>query len=166
MEQAVSFFRRSFCMILLASMMFVLSACSSVEISKQNDEYYQQLSDYADTLLMQNRELTEISKAWNYKDKASTEEYISKLSEIEKTVTKIKNIDASAEFTEFDEESVENNCDMVLESIALSKSMIQSAYDKKSDSDYKRIAEENSNNYNTAYDSIISSVADLRARIR
>lgn len=153
-------------MILLAGMMFVLSACSSVDASKQNNEYYEQLSEHADTLLMQNRELTEISQAWNYKDKASTEKYINKLSEIEKTVAKIKNIDASEGFTEFDEDYVESNCDLTLQSIALSKTMIQAAYDTGDDSDYKKFNESDSNNYSTAYEAIISSVADLRARIR
>lgn len=153
-------------MILLACMMFVLSACSSVDVSKQNNEYYEQLSEYTDTLLMQNRELTEISKSWNYKDKASTDKYINKFSEIEKTIIKIKNIDASEEFTEFDRDYVENNCDVVLESIALSKTMIQSAYDTGDNSDYKQIDEENSNKYNDSYNAIISSVANLRTRIR
>lgn len=166
MERTVSFLRRPFCMILLAGMMFVLSACSSVDASKQNNEYYEQLSEYTDTLLMQNRELTEISKAWSYKDKASTDKYINQLSEIEKTVTKIKNINASEEFIEFDEEYVENNCDILFESIALSKTMIRSAYDTGDDSDYKQVDEENSNKYNDSYEAIISSVANLRTRIR
>ncbi len=166
MKQATGLFRRSFCLLLLACMMFVLSACSSVEVSKQNDEYYEQLSENADTLLMQNRELTEISKSWNYKDKTSTEKYISKLSEIEETAAKIKNIDASKNFIEFDKESVEAPCDIVLQSVAITKSMVQSAYDNGDDSDYIQMNKDNYEKYSNAYNEIISAVANLRTRIR
>lgn len=166
MTRAVGLFKRSFSLLLLAGMMFVLSACSSVEASKQNDEYYEKLSECTDTLLMQNRELTEIKKSWNYKDKTSTEKYINKLTEIEETVAKTKNIDASEDFIEFDKENVEEPCDKVLETVAITKALVQSAYDNKDDSDYQEIDEENSETYNNAYDDIISSIANLRARIR
>lgn len=166
MTRAVGLFKRSFSLLLLAGMMFVLSACSSVEASKQNDEYYEKLSECTDTLLMQNRELTEIKKSWNYKDKTSTEKYINKLTEIEETVAKTKNIDASEDFIEFDKENVEEPCDKVLETVAITKTLVQSAYDNKDDSDYQEIDEENSETYNNAYDDIISSIANLRARIR
>ena len=78
MTRAVRLFKRSFSLLFLAGMMFVLSACSSAEASKQNNEYYEQLSKCTDTFLMKNRELKEISNSWSYKDKASTEKYINK----------------------------------------------------------------------------------------
>ena len=57
MTRAVRLFKRSFSLLFLAGMMFVLSACSSAEASKQNNEYYEQLSKCTDTFLMKNREL-------------------------------------------------------------------------------------------------------------
>lgn len=166
MTQAVGLFRRSFSLLLLAGMMFVLSACSSAEATKQNNSYYEQLSECTDNLLMQNRELTKISEAWNYKDKNSTKEYIDKLTEIEKTATKTKNIDASESFIDFDKEYVEIPCDMILETVAITKAMVQSAYDNADNSDYVQVSDENLQKYNDAYDAVISSIADLRARIR
>lgn len=166
MTKAVGLFRRSFSLLLLAGLMFVLSACSSAEVSKQNDSYYEQLSECTDTLLMQNRELTKIIDSWNYKDKASTKKYIDKLTEIEKTASKTKNIDASEQFIDFDKEYVEDPCDMLLEAVAITKAMVQSAYDNGDDSDYKQVNEKNYESYNEAYDAVISSVADLRTRIR
>lgn len=166
MTRAGGLFRRSFSLLLLAGMMFVLSACSSAEASKQNNSYYEQLSECTDTLLMQNRELTKIIEAWDYKDKISTEKYIDKLTEIEKTAAKTKNIDASEQFIDFDKEYVEESCNMLLETVAITKAMVQAAYDNGDDSDYKQVNEENYENYNEAYDAVISSVADLRTRIR
>ena len=159
-------FKRSFSLLFLAGMMFVLSACSSAEASKQNNEYYEQLSKCTDTFLMKNRELKEISNSWSYKDKASTEKYINKLIEIEEIAAKTKNIDASENFIEFDKENVEEPCDKVLETVAITKALVQSAYDNRDDSDYQKVNEENSEIYNEAYDDVISSVATLRARIR
>lgn len=115
---------------------------------------------------MKNRELKEISNSWNYKDKASTEKYINKLIEIEEIAAKTKNIDASENFIEFDKENVEEPCDKVLETVAITKALVQSAYDNRDDSDYQKVNEENSEIYNEAYDDVISSVATLRARIR
>lgn len=166
MTRAVKLFKRSFSLLFLAGMMFVLSACSSAEASKQNNEYYEQLSKCTDTFLMKNRELKEISNSWNYKDKASTEKYINKLIEIEEIAAKTKNIDASENFIEFDKENVEEPCDKVLETVAITKALVQSAYDNRDDSDYQKVNEENSEIYNEAYDDVISSVATLRARIR
>lgn len=166
MTKAVGLFRRSFSLLLLAGMMFILSACSSAEASKQNDSYYEQLSECTDTLLMQNRELTKIITAWDYKDKNSTEKYINKLTEIEETAANTKNIDASEQFIDFDKEYVEDPCDRLLETVAITKAMVQAAYDNGDDSDYKQVNGENYENYNEAYDAVISSVADLRTRIR
>lgn len=166
MTRTVGLFKRSFSLLLLAGMMFVLSACSSAEASKQNDEYYEQLSKCTDTLLMKNRELTEISNSWNYKDKASTEKYINKLTEIEEITAKTKNIDASQNFIEFDKENVEKPCDKVLETVAITKALVQAAYDVGDDSDFQKVNGENSEVYNEAYNDVISSVATLRARIR
>ena len=49
---------------------------------------------------------------------------------------------------------------------AITKALVQSAYDNRDDSDYQKVNEENSEIYNEAYDDVISSVATLRARIR
>ena len=141
MTRTVGLFKRSFSLLLLAGMMFVLSACSSAEASKQNDEYYEQLSKCTDTLLMKNRELTEIT-------------------------AKTKNIDASQNFIEFDKENVEKPCDKVLETVAITKALVQAAYDDGDDSDFQKVNGENSEVYNEAYNDVISSVATLRARIR
>ena len=84
----------------------------------------------------------------------------------EEIAAKTKNIDASENFIEFDKENVEEPCDKVLETVAITKALVQSAYDNRDDSDYQKVNEENSEIYNEAYDDVISSVATLRARIR
>lgn len=159
-------FKRSFCLMLSAGTLFMLSACSSAAESRENEEYYEVLSEYTDTLLMQNRELTEIIEDWSYKDKDSTKKYINKLGEIEETTAGIRSINASESFSDFDKTEVEDNCDLILESTALIKAMVQSAYDSGDDSDYKRNNEETKAAYDEAYDAVIASAAELRARIR
>lgn len=164
MKQIASLLRRSFCMILLAVMMFVLSACSAEE-SNKNNEYFEQLNSYTNTLLMQNRELNKIKEKWNYKDKVSTKTYIDKLSEIEESIGKIRNLDASEKLLETDKK-LKDNCDTVLGSLALMKSTAQNAFDTGDDSVYKKNDEDNFEIYNEAYDDIIASVATVRAKIR
>lgn len=164
MKLAASLLRRSFFMILLSVMMFVLSACSAEEASRSR-EYYEQLSSYTDTLLMQNRELNKIKEKWDYKDKKSTKNYIDKLSEIEESLGKIRGLDATELLSKTDEE-LKSLCDTALESLALTKATAQSAYDTKDISVYDKNDEENFAAYSDAYEDIIGSVETVRVMIR
>lgn len=164
MKQVLSLFKRSFCMMLLAAMMFVLSACSAEESGK-NSEYYEQLNSYTDTLLMQNRELNKIKEKWNYKDKNSTKTYIDKLSEIEESLGKIRNLDATEKLAETDKE-LKELCDTALGSVALTKSTAQNACDTQDISVYNKNHKENSEIYTEAYNDIIGSVENVRVQIR
>lgn len=164
MKRIFSLFKRSLCMMLLAAMMFVLSACSAEE-AKLNSEYYDELNSYTDTLLMQNRELTKIKEKWDYKDKKSTEAYIGKLSEIEESLSKIRNLTPTEKLAETDE-SLKKMCDEALASVALTKSTVQNAYDTKDKAIYDKNDTVNSESYSSAYNEIIDSAASVRAQIR
>lgn len=164
MKQGISILKKLVCGVLLFGLVLLFSACSAEE-SNRNSEYYDQLNSYTDTLLMQNRELNKVKEKWNYKDKASTEEYISKLSEVEESIGKIRNLDATEALEEIDA-NLKGFCDTALECIALTKSTAQNACDTGDISIYNKNDEEKSEAYDEAYNDIITSVEEVRVKIR
>lgn len=138
----------------------IFSACSADE-AKRNNEYFDKLDTLSDTLVMKNRELNTARDAWNFKDKKSTEEYIAKITEVEKAYSDIRQIPATKSYEETDK-SIEENCDLALSALAGYKSAAQNAYDTKDNSIYEKNSGEYYETYNTAYEEILSSISYVR----
>lgn len=160
MKRLLSLPKRSILIILLSAIMMIFSACSADE-AKRNNEYFDKLDSLSDTLVMKSRELNSARDAWDFKDKKSTEEYIAKISEVEKAYSDIRQIPSTKSYEDTDK-SIKENCDLALSALAGYKSAAQNAYDTKDDTIYTQNSAKYYEDYNTAYEDILSSVSYIR----
>lgn len=157
---------KSFALIFASvSAVSILSACSNISASVDENAYISTLSENFEQIIKKNRELEKMRDTWTCAETQTTKNYLALIDTLSGLYLDLRNVNPTEKYSA-DDYTIDSWCNEQITALSQEKALIQYTLDHQDDSAYQSGIADILNIYTSTYDSINNSMTKIKTDFR